>query len=164
MGAINNLPAIFAASAAFLTGLYGYINNLPNVRVYENMCLFLIVFYIIGILVKRTIKMIWDEQDKKAALAAEAEAAAVAETEAEAAAHADADANADADADAEVGAGAGLIAGAGAGAGAGAAEAAEAMAVAEAISAEPTDTVAAAGLPDGAGAAFDDPAFAGNNG
>ena len=72
MGFIDNLPVILASSTAFLAGLYGYLNDLPNIRVYQNMSLFLIVFYIVGALVKRTAKTIWEEHQEKAALSAEA--------------------------------------------------------------------------------------------
>ncbi|MCL2058727.1 MAG: hypothetical protein FWH01_06660, partial [Oscillospiraceae bacterium] len=71
MEILNNLPVILAASTAFLAGLYGYLNNLPNSRVYQNMSLFLIVFYIIGTLLKRTAKSIWEDVQEKAALSVE---------------------------------------------------------------------------------------------
>ena len=58
MEIVNNLPVILAAFTAFLAGVYGYLNKLPNIRVYQNMSLFLVVFYIIGTLVKRTVKSI----------------------------------------------------------------------------------------------------------
>ena len=61
MEVINNLPVILAALTAFLAGLYGYMNNMPNIRIYQNMCLFLVVFYIIGMLTKRTLTGIWED-------------------------------------------------------------------------------------------------------
>ena len=61
MGIINNLPVILAASTAFLAGLYGYMNHMPNAQIYGNMCLFLIVFYIIGLFLRRTIRNIREE-------------------------------------------------------------------------------------------------------
>jgi hypothetical protein len=54
MELIKNLPVALAASTAFLAGLHGYANRLPNIRIYQNMCLFLVVFYLIGALVKWT--------------------------------------------------------------------------------------------------------------
>ena len=65
MGIIDNLPVILASSTALLAGLYGYFNSLPNIRVYQNMSLFLVVFYIIGALIKRTVKTIWEERQEK---------------------------------------------------------------------------------------------------
>ena len=70
MGLLNNLPVILAALTAFLTGLYGYLKGLPNSQIYGNMCLFLIVFYLIGVFVRRTAKKIIEDFEEKARLAA----------------------------------------------------------------------------------------------
>ena len=72
MDFVNNLPVILAALTAFLAGLYGYMSKIPNIRIYQNMCLFLICFYIIGTLLKRTIKSVWDDYTVKTAQSAEA--------------------------------------------------------------------------------------------
>jgi len=61
----NNLPVILAASTAIIAGLYGYANRIPNSRVYQNMCLFLIVFYIIGTLLKNTLNSLREELAEK---------------------------------------------------------------------------------------------------
>ena len=65
MGVINNLPVILAACAALIAGAYGYFNNLPNIRVYQNMCLFLVGFYIIGFFIKRTVSGIRADLEEK---------------------------------------------------------------------------------------------------
>lgn len=67
MEVINNLPVILAASAAFIAGLYGYLNGMPRSRVYQSMCLFLIAFYIVGTFIKFTTKKIWEENEEKLA-------------------------------------------------------------------------------------------------
>ena len=74
MGILNNLPVILAALTAFLAGLYGYLNSMPNSQVYQNMCLFLIIFYVIGLFLRRTLKGILEDMEEKAKLqAAQAE-------------------------------------------------------------------------------------------
>jgi len=65
-GIIDNLPVVMAASTAAVAGLYGYINGLPNTRVYQNMCLFLIVFYLIGAFLKHTYIGLRDEFAERA--------------------------------------------------------------------------------------------------
>ena len=70
MGILNNLPVILAASTAFLAGLYGYMNHIPNSHVYQNMLLFLIIFYIIGLFFRRTLRGILEDMEEKAKLQA----------------------------------------------------------------------------------------------
>lgn len=65
MGLLNNLPVIMAASASFFAGLYGYLNNMPNIPIYGNMCLFLVVFYIIGLMIRNTVKNILEDMRVK---------------------------------------------------------------------------------------------------
>ena len=52
---INNLPVIMSAFSGIMIGIFGYVNNLPNITIYKNMCLFIIVFYFIGVMIKWTI-------------------------------------------------------------------------------------------------------------
>ena len=76
MGILKNLPVILAAVSAFITGLYGYLSGQPSSRVYRNMCLFLVAFYIIGTLMKHTFERIREEMAEKAASEEAATAAA----------------------------------------------------------------------------------------
>jgi hypothetical protein len=66
MEIINNLPVIISAFFTILIGLYGYVKGLPNTTVYQDMCLFLVVFYLVGFLLKRTILGIMEEVTAKA--------------------------------------------------------------------------------------------------
>ena len=58
---INNLPVIMSAFSAIIIGLYGYTKGLPNVTVYKYMCICTIAFYLLGLLIKRTVVKTVDE-------------------------------------------------------------------------------------------------------
>ena len=58
---INNLPVILAAFSAIVVGIYGYLNHFSNTATYKYMCFFLIVFFLIGILIKKTVLDIQEE-------------------------------------------------------------------------------------------------------
>ena len=62
---IKNLPVITAASAAIIAGLAGYAGNTPNLTVYGNMCVCIVVFYLLGWLAKGTLLQIYEENEKK---------------------------------------------------------------------------------------------------
>ena len=62
---INNLPVIMSALSAIITGLYGYLKGLPNSTVYKYMCICTIAFYLLGLLIKRTIVKTIDEINKE---------------------------------------------------------------------------------------------------
>jgi len=69
---LNNLPVIVSACSGIIIGIYGYVHKLPNTTIYKYMCLFIIVFYFIGLMIKWTfigIQKEFDEREKNAPLA-----------------------------------------------------------------------------------------------
>ena len=62
---INNLPVILAALSAIIVGVYGYINRFSNTTTYKYMCLFLIIFFVIGYLIKKMILEVQEEMQAR---------------------------------------------------------------------------------------------------
>ena len=67
MGVIKNIPVMLAAFFTLIAGLHGYAGGLPNSQIYGNMCLFLVIFYIVGIFVRRTALSFVEANKEKAA-------------------------------------------------------------------------------------------------
>lgn len=55
MGYIHRLPLIMALMSAILTGLVGYTRQIQNNKNMANMLIAMVMFYIIGSMIKRTI-------------------------------------------------------------------------------------------------------------
>ena len=55
MDYIRKLPLLMALAAAIITGLMGYINQVRNNENMTNMLIVMVVFYIVGLLIRGTI-------------------------------------------------------------------------------------------------------------
>ncbi|MCL2164301.1 MAG: hypothetical protein FWH55_07900, partial [Oscillospiraceae bacterium] len=62
---VKNLPVIMAALAAIIVGIVGYARKQPNPAIYGQMCLITVVFYLLGLLLKRSILTTIDEMNSK---------------------------------------------------------------------------------------------------
>lgn len=58
MNRLEKLPFILGASMAVLVGAIGYYNDSPSADIYKKMILFIVVFYILGEILRKTISKI----------------------------------------------------------------------------------------------------------
>ena len=58
---VNNIPVILSVLSAIITGLYGYSRGLPNSTVYKYMCVATLIFFLLGRLVRWTIRQTVEE-------------------------------------------------------------------------------------------------------
>lgn len=55
MDYIRKLPLLMALAAAIITGLMGYINHVRNNENMTNMLIVMVIFYIVGLLIRGTV-------------------------------------------------------------------------------------------------------------
>ncbi len=63
---IRKLPLLMALAGAIITGLVGYIHRVNNKENMTNMVITMIIFYVVGLLIRNTISNIVETLNKKA--------------------------------------------------------------------------------------------------
>lgn len=66
MDYIRKLPLLMGLTGAILTGLTGYTHQVHNNKNVSNMIIVMVIFYIIGLMVKNTVMDIMETNQRKA--------------------------------------------------------------------------------------------------
>lgn len=66
MANIHKLPLLMALTGAIITGLVGYTHRVNNKENMTNMVITMIIFYVVGLLIRNTITSIMETLKKKA--------------------------------------------------------------------------------------------------